>query len=164
MGKLYAVIAMLAGVITRVSHTVVEAITLDPTKTYKYGMPLKITDEGIFVPIEAGDTAAVFAGILARSDATSAIIDADGEGVVNQDMVQARIRSGYCAVRCKIGKPKRDGKVYMRVVADEPAGKFIGDFEADADGANNVELVGVMWGLAGTNEACERDLAEIYIK
>ena len=39
----------------------------------------------------------------------------------------------------------------MRVVA--ATGKLVGDLEATADGANNVALTDVMWGVSGIDSA-----------
>lgn len=134
-----------AGDITRPSATVVEPGALNPAKApTAFGVPVKIVS-GKFEKIEASDTAAVFYGVLSRNiPQVSADVDSTQPSTTG---VQGIVTKGYVNVVCTIGNPARGGVVYMRVVA--ATGKAIGDFEATADGSNNVALTGVVWGVDG---------------
>lgn len=84
-----------------------------------------------------GDTLADFYGIIVREKVH--VRDIENPDLAFRPKVSyAVMRAGYIAVECKVGTPTVGGKVYLRITAD--VGKDVGDFEADADGANNVEI------------------------
>ena len=158
---LYRVPSGVPGDVTRQQDTTVEQAMLNSAKVpLLVGLPVKMT-AGKLEKIEAGDTAASFYGILART-APSIAGDTSqtlGANTPNATEVQGVIVRGYCNVTCKIGTPVRNGVVYMRVVLN--ALKLIGDLEATADGVNNVALTGVVWASDGVDAAFN---AEIKIK
>lgn len=147
-------------------HTIVDSdqynADLMPTA---YGAPVKLVN-GLVSAIEAGDTAAKFYGILARSNPGSSgdpSFNGFGAGVpqANQipSVVIGPVGGGRILVKCTIGTPVKGGIVYMRVVA--ATGKAVGDLEATADGSNNVALTNVMWGVSGVDSA---KTAEVLFK
>ena len=146
---LYRAPSGVAGDVTRQQDTTVESGFLNPNAAPSaFGLPVK-TVAGKFEKIESGDTAAVFAGILSRiapaiaGDTTQTF----ASGSPNTESVQGFVVKGYVNVVCKVGTPARRGAVYMRVTAD--TGKYVGDLEATADGANSVLLPGVTWAVDG---------------
>lgn len=142
------------GEISRQQDTEVEAIFLNPDNApTKYGAPVKFVS-GKGEAIEAGDAAADFRGIVARTaPSISGSTDSGfNDNVPNPATAQALVRRGYVLVKCAIGTPTRGGAVYMRTVAD--TGKLVGDLEATFDNGGegpdaNVLLVGVTWASEG---------------
>lgn len=150
-----------AGDVTRTDKTVVEPGQLNPAAVpTAYGQPVKLV-AGRFNRIAASDPATVFSGVLARiapgiaGDTTQAF----GPGVPNATSTQGVVIEGYVNVLCPIGTPVRGGAVYMRVAV--AAGRAIGDFEATADGVNNVLLPNVIWAVDGKDAS---NVAEIRIR
>lgn len=155
---MYRTFSGVAGNITRQLECTVENGFLNSAKPcLKFGVPVKLVS-GKFEPIEASGTAADFKGILVRTapGISGSLTDPDAPNVA---VPQGIMRRGYAAVVCTIGTPVRGGIVYMRVVAG--SGKNIGDFEATADGANNVALTGVEWAVSNKDA---NNIAEIFIK
>lgn len=122
-----------AGDITRPDNTVVEPIMLAgsgaPTV---FGCPIKLST-GKAAAFAGNETAADFAGFLARSvPAISGSVNSGfADGTPNASFPQNLVTRGYLNVLCTVGTPVRGGKVYARVVAD--TGKAVGDIEATAD-------------------------------
>lgn len=147
-------------------HTVIESgeynADLMPAA---YGAPVKLVN-GLVSKIEAGDTAATFYGILARSNPGSSgdpSFNGYGAGVPVETQIPSvaigPLGGGRVLVKCTIGTPVKGGVVYMRVVADSPA--LVGDLEATADGSDNVALTKVVWGVSGKDSA---STAEVLFK
>lgn len=146
---LYRAPAGVVGDVTRHTESTIEAGLLNTAKVpTAFGVPVKLVS-GKFEPIEAADTAAKFAGVITRvAPAINGSLNETFNGSSPYaEQVQGILVSGYVNVKCAIGTPVRGGKVYMRVVA--ASGKALGDFEATADGANNVDLVNVTWAVDG---------------
>lgn len=157
---LYRASSGVAGDVTRPDNTVVESGMLNASVAPSaFGAPVKMTS-GKFEAIEAGDTAADFAGILSRIAPAIAgdLVQTFEGGTPNTDSVQGIVVKGYVNVACTIGTPARGGVVYLRVVAD--TGKAIGDLEATADGTDNVALSGVEWAIDGKDAS---NITEIRI-
>lgn len=146
---LYRAPAGIAGSITRVDQTAVEPGYLDSTGApTAFGQPVKIVS-GKFRLMGAGSVAADFYGVVSRivpAIGGSGETLADGAPQANQ--LQGIVTRGYVNVLCGIGTPVRGGAVYVRVV-DGGAGKPVGQYEATADGANNVLLSNVVWASDG---------------
>lgn len=131
-----------AGDITRTDETNVEPamlIAVSSVFAQAFGIPMVYNTGGIS-QFGASNVAADFAGILVR--AVPSISGNALSGLTNNipDPTQAAnfaVR-GYVNVLCPTGTPARGGIVYIRVVASGP--KNVGDFEATADGGNNVAL------------------------
>lgn len=158
---LYRAPSGVAGDVTRPDDTVIESGLLNAAAVPSaFGAPVKIVS-GKFEKIAESDTAAVFYGILSRVAPSIAgdLTETFAGGTPNADAVQGIVVSGYVNVVCTIGTPERGGIVYMRVVA--ATGKVVGDFEATADGVNNVALTGVVWGVDGKDAS---NITEIRIK
>ena len=118
-----------------------------------FGAPVKLVS-GKFEKIAASDAATVFVGVLTR--VAPSMSNQDGSPVASA--VHGIMRKGYINVLCTIGTPVKGGIVYMRVTA--ATGKAVGDFEATADGANNVALTRATWAVDGKDA---NNVAEIRI-
>lgn len=151
-----------AGDITRVDDTTVEPIFLAaagaPTK---FGQPVKFSS-GKAALMGTGSVAADFAGIMNREVPSigSATAEAFADGTLNSAVAHGMVTRGYVLVECVIGTPVRGGVVYVRVV-DGGAGKPVGQFEATADGVNNVALTGVIWASEG--KEATTNIAEVRV-
>lgn len=152
--------AGVVGDVTRLQNSIVEPV-MQGSQFSGYGLPFKFNGSGKAVPIEAGDTAASFKGILVRMVPSIGGNSAQGlnDTIPNLESVQGRLVEGYANVQCKVGTPVKGGTVYMRVVAAAP--KAIGDFEATSDSTNSVALVGVEWAVNGKDAD---NITEIYVK
>lgn len=152
--------AAFPGDVTRPGEAVIEPIFLAATNPpTEFGVPVKVVSNKA-EKIAAGDTAAKFYGVLTRiaPSESGSLAQAFNEGVPSTSHFQGVIVKGYVAVKCAQGNPTRGGAVYMRVTA--ATGKNVGDFEADADGANSVALPGVIW---ATSYKDADNIAEIRI-
>jgi hypothetical protein len=109
------------------------------------GTALVYDATGGVIPIDGSFTADKFVGIAARETKTILNYLDQNEGMEYppNDAVSV-FQRGSITIACKIGTPIVGGEVYIRVVAG--AGSEIGDFEAVADGANNVLLKNAQWG------------------
>lgn len=151
-----------AGGITRVDDTTVEPAFLAASGTpTAFGQPVKMV-AGKAALMGTGSVAADFYGILAREVPSigSATAEAFADGVPSPNMAHGIITRGYGLAPCVIGTPVRGGTVYVRVV-DGGAGKPVGQYEATADGVNNVALVGVTWAADG--KEATTNMAEIRV-
>lgn len=130
---LYRMPSGVVGSVTRPLETAVESVFLNASKpVLSFGAPVKLVS-GKAEPLEAGNAASVFYGILARvapsiGGSTAQLFASQNP---NTDSVQGIVTRGYVNVACTIGTPVRGGQVYARVVAD--TGKLVGDIEATAD-------------------------------
>lgn len=153
-----------AGGITRVDDTTVEpgffAAANYPTA---FGQPVKVAAGGKFVLMGAGSAAADFYGIVVREVPTmgATLNETFADGAPSLRQAHGIMTRGYMNVVCGVGTPTRGGKVYVRIV-DGGAGKPVGQFEATADAANSVELVGVVWATEGRDTA-NGNIAEIRV-
>ncbi len=131
-----------------------------------FGAPLKYGDDGkSVVPMGAGDTADVFAGIASREVKSSINYLDQGVGVYAVGEPVSVFMRGAVNVKVQKGTPALNGKVYIRVAADAAyPGAAVGGIEAEADStaANTVELTGCAFeGPADANGvACIRILTE----
>jgi len=133
--------AGVAGSVTRVDQTTVEPGQLAAVGTpTAFGQPVKIVG-GEFALMGAGSAAADFYGVLSRI--APAIAGPANDDAPNAEAIAGIVTRGYVNVLCAIGTPVRGGAVYVRVVGS------VGDFEATADGANNVLLTNVTWASDG---------------
>lgn len=138
--------AGIAGSVTRVGQTTVEPGQLAASGTpTAFGQPVKVVG-GEFALMGAGSAAADFYGVLSRI--VPSISGPASDDAPNAEAIAGIVTRGYVNVLCPTGTPARGGAVYVRVAAPG-AGQAIGDFEAVADGADTVLLVGVIWASDG---------------
>jgi hypothetical protein len=151
------------GFVTRELLSIIEAGFLANTTNVAYGWPVKFSGtSGKYTGIASGDTAAVFAGILART-AVQAGTSATPQNAVSPlpdiNQAQSILKKGYVNVTCFVGTPVRGGVVYMRVTT--VSSNVFGQLEATADSTNSVALPGVEWAVNGKDA---NNVSEIWIK
>lgn len=149
------------GSITRTLDTSVESVFLNAAKpVLSFGAPVKLVS-GKAEPFAVGDTASSIYGVLAR--VAPSISGSTAQTFASQspstDVPNGIVVRGYVNVTCTIGTPVRGGTVYVRVVA--ATGKAIGDFEATADGVNNVAFNRAVWVVDGKDGD---NIAELRIR
>ena len=117
-----------------------------------FGTPLKYDGKGGVTPMSAGDAAAAFVGVAAREIKSAlSYLDQSAGAFAAGEAVGVFMR-GAVNVKCQKGTPQLGGAVYVRVTANESyPTAAAGGFEAEADGANTVQLTGCQW--AGTADA-----------
>lgn len=137
------------GCYTRQPDMIVDTHPLGGGENAAFGAPLVYgsgADAGKAVLFGAGGTAAGFVGVAAR-EIKSAVsyLDQNGGVYVPGEAVSV-FKRGCINVRCAVGTPALGGKVYVRTAVNEsiPTG-VVGGFEAQADGANTVELTNCQW-------------------
>jgi len=145
---LYRMPSGIAGNITRIDETNVETAYMGATAVGAFGAPVKIVN-GLILPFAGGETATSFYGVLTRVAPSQggSLAQSFTDNVPNPLSLQGVAVRGYVNVVCTIGTPVKEGAVYVRVVA--ASGKAIGDFEATADGVNNVLLTNAVWAAGG---------------
>lgn len=145
---LYRMPAGIAGTVTRLEHSTIEAQSYDPLVPFTaYGVPMKTAANGKMQPIAAGDTAASVTGFLVRPYPTTgapqtAYGSTLGQAIPAIGGIANRMRRGYMMVLLSGAAPAvKDSIVYMRV-ANPSAGKPIGGLEAvnDPTAGNTVPL------------------------
>jgi hypothetical protein len=161
---LYTAPAGAAGSITRVDFTQVEPamlVAVSSVYAQAVGIPMKLVAGGMS-QFSGAEVAANFAGVLVRelpASGLNGLNQAFSDFIPNFALVQGLCVKGYINVICTIGTPVRGGIVYVRVAA-ATGGKLMGDFEATADGSNNIALTGVTWAADGKDAS---GIAEIKI-
>ncbi|MDJ8454351.1 hypothetical protein LEF52_22255 [Salmonella enterica] len=131
----------IAGAISRPQNLTVEPHVLDSTKPFAaYGLGGKISG-GKFVPVEAGDTADVIAGIFVRPYPTASQPDKIRQISSGFNFTGDNLKRGHVTVNIggNASAVALNAPVYMRV--DNPTDSSpLGAFLAAADGDNTVQI------------------------
>jgi hypothetical protein len=136
------------GDISRQSQATVEPGVLNSASPFPgYGLFGKVSS-GKFVPVGAGDTAAVVYGLLVRPYPTVSSQDPLGTSTPPTTGMADILRRGYMTVKNNAGTPALGSQVYVRV-ATAGAGKPIGGIEAAADSTNTIAITGATFMNAG---------------
>ena len=110
-----------------------------------FGAPVKLVD-GKAVRMGEGDTADSFIGIGAREFKSSLTYFDQNEGFYDVNEPASIFQRGCINAMCQKGTPAYGTAVYVRVAANESTPTaVVGGFEAEADGANTIELPGCKW-------------------
>lgn len=129
------------GDVSRASQSTIETGFFNPSAPFSaYGLPGKIVS-GQFVPLQAGDTAAVIYGFLVRPYPTTGANASDplGTSVPPTSGLCNILRRGYLTVQNVAGTPALNGQVYSRVAAASSP-TFIGDIEAAAVAGDTITV------------------------
>lgn len=123
----------------------------------RFGAALKYGENGVVVPLGAGDSAAAFVGVAAREIKSALTYLEQEKGAYASGEAVPVFQRGAVNVLCQKGTPKLGGAVYVRTAENESyPGAAAGGFEAEADGANTVQLTGCQWaGPADANGVAE---------
>lgn len=122
-----------------------------------FGSPLKYSGDGKVLPLGSGDKAAAFIGVAVREIKSAVNYLDQNTGVFAENDAVSVFQRGAVNVLCQKGAPKLGGAVYVRVAANASfPGAVPGGFEAEADGANTIQLNGCQWaGPADANKVAE---------
>lgn len=123
-----------------------------------YGKPVILNGDNTYSAFGADNTADQFGGVAIREVkmATNYYDQNDVEYLPGQQCDV--LERGSIVVKCLKGTPTAGGKVYIRIAENATyPGSKVGDFEAEADGSNTVELTGVVWatGRIDAEKCCE---------
>lgn len=137
------------GTYTRQPDMIIDTHPLGGGDNVPFGVALSYgsgASVGRVVPMGAGGTAEQFVGIAARELKSAVSYLDQNTGVYVPNEAVSVLKRGCVNVRCNVGAPALGGKVYLRVTANAsiPTGT-VGGFEAQADGANTVELTNCRW-------------------
>ncbi|MCI9444333.1 MAG: hypothetical protein HFF69_06365 [Oscillospiraceae bacterium] len=122
-----------------------------------FGAALKYDANGAVAPMGAGDTAEDFVGVASREVKSALNYLEQSAGSYAKGEAVPVFQRGSINVRCGSGTPQLGGAVYVRIAAsDSIPTAVVGSFEAQADGANTVELTNCQWaGPADANGIAE---------
>ena len=146
-----------AGSYARQPDMIVSTRPAGGTDQIAFGAALKYDGNGAVVPMGADDTAELFVGVAAREIKSVLNYLDQGVGTYAPGEAVSVFQRGAINVKCGNGTPKLGGKVFVRVAenASIPTA-VVGGFEAQADGANAVELTNCQWaGPADANGIAE---------
>lgn len=125
-----------------------------------FGEPAVLNADNTYSRFGADSTVDTFAGVAVREikQATD-YYAASGEYLPNE--VCDVLNRGSVTVLCNNGTPTAGGKVYIRIKENVavPNG-VIGQFEAEADGANTVEIPNLKW---TTGKKDSNNVAEVTV-
>ena len=111
----------------------------------RLGTALMYDATGGVIPVDGSFAANRFVGIASRETKTILeYLDQNAGMEYPPNDAVSVFQRGSITIACMAGTPVVGAPVYVRVV--EGAGSNIGDFEAVADGANNVLLANAQWG------------------
>jgi hypothetical protein len=146
-----------AGNYARQPDMIVNTFPAGGTENIAFGMPLKLDATGCVVVMGAGDTAAAFVGIAAREFKSSLSYLNQNVGEYAPGEAVSVFQRGAINALCQKGTPAYGAPVYVRIAANASAPTaVVGGFEAEADGANTIELKGCKWmGPADANKIAE---------
>ena len=122
-----------------------------------FGAALKYDENSAVVPMGTGDTADTFVGVASREVKSALSYLEQSVGAYAKGEAVPVFQRGAINVKCSSGTPALGGKVYVRIAANEDIPTAaVGDFAAEADDKNTVELTNCQWaGPADTNGIAE---------
>jgi hypothetical protein len=107
-----------------------------------------------FIPLEAGDAAAVITGLLVRPFPTTSSQDGLGTSTPPTSGMLDRMKRGYMTVHLDKGVAAKDAQVYVRTTVN--GGDAVGQIEAAAAGGECVAAAGCFFtGPADANGIVE---------
>lgn len=138
-----------SGSYARQPDMIVNTAPLGGTEIIPFGTPLVRGENGVVLPMGAGNTGNQFIGVAGREVKSPAEFFNQNVGQYAPEEPVSVFQRGCINVKCQKGSPAIDGTVYVRVTAS--SNYVVGGFEAEADGANNVALVNAQWGGPADN-------------
>lgn len=147
-----------AGTVSRSIDTIITPkIIKENSNPILFGEPVVLNSDNSYSRFEEDGTAEKFVGIAVREiKQASDYYSAEGSYLPGE--ICDVLNRGSITVLCNVGTPTAGGKVYIRTKANEsfPNG-VIGQFEADADGENTIEIPNLKWttGKLDSNKIAE---------
>ena len=113
-----------------------------------FGLAVSVKADGTYALFGTGDTATNFAGVAIRTAMQATDYKDQGHAAYAPQQNADVMLRGEISVECRVGTPTVNGKVYVRITenASVPAG-VVGGFEAQADGANTIEITNCRWAI-----------------
>lgn len=126
----------------------------------EFGEPVILNSDNTYSRFGASGTAITFAGIAVR-EVKQSVDYFNAEGAYKPGEVCDVLNRGTITVKCNNGTPTAGGKVYVRIKANAeiPSG-VVGQFEADADSTNTVEITNARW---STGKKDSNGIAEVTV-
>lgn len=123
-----------------------------------FGAPIVLNGDNTYSVLNAAGQLDNFAGVCIREvrQATQ-WLDQNVSGYPKNELAPC-LERGQVTVECTRGTPTAGGAVYVRVAANEAYPEtYVSGYEAEADGANTVELPNAQWttGHLDTNRVAE---------
>lgn len=146
-----------AGSYARQPDMIVNTHPAGGTNEIHFGTPLKYGASGTVIPMGDAATAAEFVGIASRELKSSLSYLDQNTGVYAPGEAVSVFKRGAVNVKCQKGAPALGGAVYIRITANPTySTAAVGGFEAEADGANTIQLTNCQWaGTADSNGVAE---------
>lgn len=149
-----------SGSYARQPDMIVNTAPLGGTEIIPFGTPLVRGENGVVLPMGAGNTGNQFIGVAGREVKSPAEFFNQNVGQYVPEEPVSVFQRGCINVKCQKGSPSIDGAVYVRVTAS--GNYLVGGFEAEADGANTVALSNAQWnGPADSNGVAELRIAYV---
>lgn len=149
-----------SGSYARQPDMIVNTAPLGGTESIPFGTPLVRGENGVVLPMGAGNTGNQFIGVAGREVKSPAEFFNQNVGQYVPEEPVSVFQRGCINVKCQKGSPSIDGTVYVRVTAS--GNYLVGGFEAEADGANTVALSNAQWnGPADSNGVAELRIAYV---
>lgn len=123
-----------------------------------FGAAVAVAEDNTYKALAADFKAEDFGGIALRVVKQAVAYDDMNHTAYQPGVMMSALQRGATTVVCNAGEPKANGKVYVRIKENgSVANGVIGGFEAEADGANTVELPNVKWtnGILDANRIAE---------
>lgn len=145
-----------AGSYSRQPDMIVATFPAGGTASIPFGAPLKVS-AGKVVALGAGDAATAFVGIASREVNTSLNYINQSVGEYAPGDPTSVFQRGKINVICQKGTPAYGAAVYVRIAANSSyPTAVVGGFEAEADGANTIQLTNCEWnGPKDSNNVAE---------
>lgn len=123
-----------------------------------FGQAVVLNDDNTFSLVGENTTATKIAGIAVREVIQANVFNPQSNPNYVAEMPCDVLVRGQCTVACKRGTPKAGGAVYIRIKPNATyQDSFVGDFEADADSDNTIQVSNIEWttGILDANKVAE---------
>lgn len=140
-----------------------KAVASDSDNIY-FGQPVVLnSDNTVDAPTSTTLSAANFHGVaLAVAQQNNVYPPTNTAGYFSPNTLADIIRRGVVTVECVHGTPSAGGAVYVRIAEDTAFPlETVGQFRADADGGNTVQLTNCCW---ENGEVDARNMTALRIK
>ena len=149
------------GTISRTADSIVQNRIAN--NTIAFGTAVKVTNQNQWAPVATGDAAAVVAGIAVREVVQANTFNPQSNPDYVANVPCDVLVRGNCTVKCRRGTPVAGTAVYVRITDNSSTypGTIVGGFEAEADGANTIQVPNIEW---TTGEMDSNNITEVTIK
>lgn len=149
------------GTISRTADSVVQNRIAE--NAISFGMAVKLTANNQWSLVATGDTAGLVAGIAVREVVQANTFNPQSNPDYLANSPCDVLVRGNCTVKCRRGTPSAGSAVYVRITDNSGTypGTVVGGFEAEADGANTIQVNNIEW-TTGVMDA--NNIAEVTIK